>query len=103
MGFTEKFSQEVTEVIVSAYDWLGRTASGEEVMELGPETDKLRVRLVFPIEACRTQIGECIDPDAPGVRYVSRGPVACAALRFRCDEGQLPFSDECGCGCRSPE
>jgi hypothetical protein len=37
--------------------------------------------------------------DDPARSYVSRDPAQCAAIRFRCDEGNRPFFDDCGCGC----
>jgi hypothetical protein len=38
----------------------------------------------------------CDDPDRT---YVSRDPDQCAAIRFFCDPGKVPFFDDCGCGC----
>lgn len=37
--------------------------------------------------------------DARDRDYVSRDPDRCATIRFFCPEGQVPFFDECGCGC----
>lgn len=45
------------------------------------------------------ELETCPDPGAEGVRYVSRDPDDCARLRFRCENGRVPFSNECGCGC----
>ncbi len=44
----------------------------------------------------------CPDPSDPGVHYIDgsfEDPSICLAILFACDEGQEPFSDECGCGC----
>ena len=38
----------------------------------------------------------CEDKDR---EYVSEEPATCAAIRFKCADGQVAFSDECGCGC----
>jgi len=35
-----------------------------------------------------------------GVNYVSRDANQCAAIRFLCADGNEPFFNECGCGCR---
>ncbi len=43
---------------------------------------------------------DCPDPEAPGVRYVSNDPADCARIRFRCEPGKVPFSNDCGCGCQ---
>jgi hypothetical protein len=37
--------------------------------------------------------------DDPNRTYVSKDPDQCAAIRFVCDPGQVPFFDACGCGC----
>lgn len=39
----------------------------------------------------------------PGLRYVSRDPAQCAVIRFTCEEGFLPFFNDCGCGCQRQE
>jgi len=38
----------------------------------------------------------CNDPNRT---YVSRDPEQCATIRFICEEGQVAFFDDCGCGC----
>lgn len=38
-------------------------------------------------------------PSGPGVHYISRSPKFCAVVRFFCQEGQIAFSNQCGCGC----
>jgi hypothetical protein len=35
----------------------------------------------------------------PTQRYASRSPDQCAAMLFRCDDGERVFFNECGCGC----
>ena len=42
---------------------------------------------------------DCPDPDDPNVRYISQDPEQCAVIRFFCEEGEVPFTDQCGCGC----
>jgi len=37
--------------------------------------------------------------DDPNFRWVSRDPVACQTLDFRCEEGENQFANFCGCGC----
>jgi hypothetical protein len=44
----------------------------------------------------------CPDPRDPEVHYVSDDPAECAVVRFACEVGQQPFSNECGCGCVGP-
>ena len=52
------------------------------------------------IGVCRPERGGPRDCHrGPGVTYVSRSPSECAAIRFLCADGSLPFFDECGCGC----
>ncbi|HEX5748652.1 MAG TPA: hypothetical protein VFZ09_20600 [Archangium sp.] len=38
-----------------------------------------------------------------GMKYVSRDPAQCAAIRFTCKEGFAPFFNECGCGCQKQQ
>jgi hypothetical protein len=47
--------------------------------------------------ACQTS--HCPSEKNPRVHYVSTDPDECAVIRFYCDPGQEPFSNECGCGC----
>ncbi len=37
----------------------------------------------------------------PARHYVARSPAQCARIRFYCADDQVPFSDECGCGCQA--
>lgn len=37
--------------------------------------------------------------DDPALKYVSKSPEQCAAIRFFCEEGYQPFFNDCGCGC----
>jgi len=51
-------------------------------------------------------IGRCVPaeeaPDRPGLRRpVSDDPEACKRIRFRCEEGQVPYVDASGCGCET--
>ncbi len=43
-----------------------------------------------------TPTSRCNQPERD---YISRDPNRCAVIRFTCPEGQVPFSDDCGCGC----
>jgi hypothetical protein len=104
VGFTEKFSREVAAGIVSAYERLRRSDRQEQWVSFGTRVEESDLWLVSPSpDECRAPISECPDAEAPGVRYVSRDPAACALIRYRCEEGEVGFSDECGCGCRPPE
>jgi len=49
-------------------------------------------------------IGRCVAPEEapqrPGLRRpVSADPQECKRLTFRCEEGEMPYSDASGCGC----
>jgi hypothetical protein len=46
--------------------------------------------------------GSC-DYDDPTRRYVARDPALCATILFRCQPGEHPFFDACGCGCGESE
>jgi len=35
----------------------------------------------------------------PDIDWVSNSAAQCAAIRFVCDPGKVPFSNQCGCGC----
>ena len=63
--------------------------------------DQAPIRLLLPDGGgrCRQEDIGCLDASAPGVRYVSKDPEACARIRFTCEEGSLGFSNACGCGC----
>ena len=41
---------------------------------------------------------KCGDPDRS---YVSHDPDQCAAIRFKCADGEVAFFDACGCGCET--
>jgi hypothetical protein len=45
-------------------------------------------------------VSNCPDPNDPAVHYVSADSDACSRLRFFCLPGTVPFSNECGCGCK---
>jgi hypothetical protein len=44
--------------------------------------------------------GTCPDPSDPGVQYDSQSPEVCDSIRISCKNGWVPFSNECGCGCK---
>ena len=105
IGFTEKFSPQITELVLAAYDRLGLGAEEEPTVSLGAVGDDqapIRLLLSDGGNRCRQEDVGCPDANAPGVHYVSQDPEACARIRFRCEEGQVPFSQACGCGCVSP-
>ena len=48
----------------------------------------------------------CPDPADPGVHYMAdsnHDPMRCAAILFACESGEVPFSNDCGCGCVGDE
>lgn len=45
----------------------------------------------------------CPDPNDPDVGYFSQDPNKCATIKFFCAPGHVPFSGECGCGCKKEE
>jgi hypothetical protein len=82
VGFTEKFSAGIT-----------RSAAG------GPVDLKFVVPAAATLDENAPQLARCPDSGDPATRYVSADPADCARLRFRCLAGEIPFSNECGCGC----
>ncbi len=102
VGFTEKFSSQMTELVLAAHDRLGRGAEEEPAVTLaavGEEQAAIRLLLPDGGDKCRPKDLDCLDANAPGVRYVDRDPEACARIRYRCEEGEVGFSNACGCGC----
>lgn len=99
VSFTGKFSAQVTAVVLSAYDRLLQLRSAGDVVTLYPKDAPLGISLALSDPRCRAH-NRCPDPEAPGVRYVSEDPEGCALIRFRCEEGEVGFSDKCGCGCQ---
>jgi hypothetical protein len=102
VGFTEKFSPQMTELVLAAHDRLGLGVGEEPAMTLAAVgEDQAAIRLLLPDggERCRQEGTNCPNANAPGVRYVDKDPEACARIRFRCDQGWVPFSNACGCGC----
>nr|NIM51325.1 hypothetical protein [Gemmatimonadales bacterium] len=103
VGFTEKFSTQVTRVILAAYEQLHEPRREGQAVSKGVEAgDRPGILFVTPGDRCETIPG-CPDAKAPGVRYVSEDPDVCARVRFRCEEGEEGFSNECGCGCQPSE
>ncbi len=49
---------------------------------------------------CMKENPEACTGREPGLKYVSRDPAQCAAIRFTCKQGYEPFFNECGCGCK---
>jgi hypothetical protein len=46
--------------------------------------------------------GECESScslDDPSKIYVGKSPAECMVIKFRCEEGQTYFGNDCGCGC----
>ncbi len=99
VGLTGKFSAQITRLLLAAHD----RVTGADTADLGGvllETpdDAVGIR-VLPVERCGTAPSGCPNAGRPGVSYVSRDPAVCAVIRFRCEEGKVPFSSRCGCGC----
>lgn len=51
-------------------------------------------------EQCLADCPTCEDPALDSVDYVAESPEECAVIDYLCDEGQVGFSNECGCGCK---
>ncbi len=102
VGFTEKFSSQITNLVLAAHDRLRHRRPGDEAVFLAAVgEDQAAIQLLLPDERdqCRQEGPGCPEANAPGVRYVNKDPEACARIRFRCEEGQVGFSNACGCGC----
>ena len=41
------------------------------------------------------------DYNDPTLRYIARDPNECAAITYICEEGEVGFFNECGCGCQT--
>ena len=41
------------------------------------------------------------DYDNPDKQYIQKNPEQCQVIRYLCVQGKQPFSDECGCGCKT--
>ena len=52
-----------------------------------------------PICECADAPADCPDPEMPSVDYLSDDPAECENVDIGCERGQVPFNDECGCGC----
>lgn len=76
-----------------AYDEEDEQATVED---LGADTAALLERESRPVPAREV----ACDPRDRTRRYISHSPRSCAAIRFRCEDGEEPFFDECGCGCQ---
>lgn len=48
-------------------------------------------------EECLAACVDCEDPAQ--VSYVGESQQECSVIDYQCDEGQLSFNNECGCGC----
>ncbi len=45
----------------------------------------------------------CTNESNPDARYVGDSPEQCQVIRFTCDEDEVYFADDCGCGCILPD
>ena len=102
VGFTEKFSSQMTNLVLAAHDRLRQWSPADQAVTLAAVgDDQAAIRLLLPGagDGCAAEEPSCPDPKAPGVRYVSQDPEACAVIRFRCEAGDAGFSNACGCGC----
>ena len=100
VGFTEKFSLQVTPLILSAYEARIQAEDTKTTHIAGGIENPPSIFFDFRSDQCAAAAPACPDANAPGVSYVSKDPDDCALVRFRCETGQEPFSNECGCGCR---
>lgn len=102
VGFTERFSTQITKLVLAAHDRLKSGGPDEPAVTLaavGEDQAAIQILPLNPSDRCVAEEPACPDPDAPGVKYVSQDPEACARIRFRCEEGSEGFSNACGCGC----
>lgn len=54
----------------------------------------------FSCEDFRCSYNPCSGPADPSFHFVSTSLDQCSRIRFACSEGQAPFNNGCGCGCR---
>lgn len=103
--FTTKFSTGVTSAVLAAHRLVERIGETGSAVTLGAVPgSQSDVRFLFPTRTVSLvePRQDCPDSGDPAIRYVDTDPESCARLRFRCREGEEPFSSECGCGCRQP-
>lgn len=43
------------------------------------------------------------DYSDPNKNYLGQSPEQCMTIKYFCQQGTVPFSDECGCGCETPQ
>jgi hypothetical protein len=101
--FVTKFAPGITSAILAARDLAEGIGEANRSVVLGPVPDgEYHVRFVFPTDAMprADPARDCPPRGEAGVRYVNTDPAVCARLRFRCREGEVGFSNECGCGCQ---
>ncbi len=105
VALVTKFAPAITRTVVAArslFAGLDQTSRGVTLGVL-PGSDSA-VQFVFPASLLpseqRPGAQDCPSADDPGVTFLSTDPNHCAAMRFRCAEGEVPFSNGCGCGCR---
>ena len=48
-------------------------------------------------------ISYCYKQDYHDVEYTCEDPEECERVQFKCEEGENPFFDDCGCGCMKNE
>jgi hypothetical protein len=103
--FITKFASAITRAVLAAYSVVRGEASSEVTLGYAPGGAGV-VRFTFPAAALAAQerppVGDCTDPVDGAASYVSTNPEECARLRFRCEESEIPFSNDCGCGCKRP-
>jgi hypothetical protein len=105
--FITKFASGITSAVLTAYALVENANGVSRGVMVGPTPGgDGAVQFIFPTAVLpleeRPRAGECPDPGDPRVRYIHTDPHACAAIRFRCRQGEVAFSNDCGCGCRVP-
>lgn len=101
--FVTKFARGMTNALLAAYATVSDGHAADDAITLGAAPGGGHVRFALPLSARAADPGRsCPAADDRAVRYVSMDPEACALIRYRCEEGEIGFSSDCGCGCRQP-
>jgi hypothetical protein len=54
-------------------------------------------------DECLAGCEGCEDPAADGMSYIGESTEECSAIDYLCAEGEVGFSNDCGCGCKPVE
>jgi hypothetical protein len=54
-------------------------------------------------DCCDDKVSVCdgCDYGDPDKHYVAQSPQECMVVKFACEDGAVPFFDDCGCGCQT--